>query len=437
MGPLISGGAVVQHLSKLRIRMVAQNLPVPPPLKRGGGIKISTGPSLPRRPAKAPQPATARDATVKKSGKPVSKKRALADKVSDDSEEEDFKVDSDSDADYGKPLAKRNRAGATQRHQSPIKKSDDTDSDKDSSEDEAEHGEDGNGNRVVAAGADFLALEDDVPTKKTKVVTLKANMALIKQETPQEQESENDESDQSEDEVAGGSEDQATQAAHALEAISHISTPIANHASKPSGNDNADHLSGPHPYSTSASTMNDPEYGHPTSNGHSAFGGLTTAASLNTPTFQNAYEGMEFTDGLGDNAEGQQYHPMPHSDGQYMTYGPGYGHVSNPTFGIAPMSTNTAFSGNLPYHIVQSPYVDHSGPGLPRSYSRQGHQASLSAGANSLSSVGPSTVSQTPLNDEAGYFASSFDRNDHDHNLEIFDNEDLGTLGYGGYHYGA
>ncbi|MCJ1462299.1 hypothetical protein MMC07_000899 [Pseudocyphellaria aurata] len=42
MGPGISDGAVVQHLAKLRQRMISLELSVPPPLRRGGGYAIST-----------------------------------------------------------------------------------------------------------------------------------------------------------------------------------------------------------------------------------------------------------------------------------------------------------------------------------------------------------------------------------------------------------
>ena len=43
MGEGITGGAVIQHLAKLRARMIAQGLSVPPPLRRGGGgSRIST-----------------------------------------------------------------------------------------------------------------------------------------------------------------------------------------------------------------------------------------------------------------------------------------------------------------------------------------------------------------------------------------------------------
>jgi len=42
MGEHISDGAVIQHLAKLRQRMVAQKLEVPPPLRRGAGVIVST-----------------------------------------------------------------------------------------------------------------------------------------------------------------------------------------------------------------------------------------------------------------------------------------------------------------------------------------------------------------------------------------------------------
>ena len=43
-GGSITEGAIVQHLAKTRIRMVEEELPVPPPLRRGGKARISTGP---------------------------------------------------------------------------------------------------------------------------------------------------------------------------------------------------------------------------------------------------------------------------------------------------------------------------------------------------------------------------------------------------------
>lgn len=46
MGPTISDGAVVQHLAKLRQRMIAAGLSVPPPLKRGGGYVVNADPGV-------------------------------------------------------------------------------------------------------------------------------------------------------------------------------------------------------------------------------------------------------------------------------------------------------------------------------------------------------------------------------------------------------
>lgn len=229
IGDKITGGAVVQHLAKLRIRMVNQGLPVPPPLKRGGGIKISTGPSLSGRATKASGLATARETTIKKSGKPVPKKRVLANTASDESDDEGVDIDSDSDAEYGVPLAKRTRTAAGPKRGS-LKIKSDEDSDAGQSDDDADHKEDTGSNRVVAAGADFLALEDDIPTqnKPKKIVTLSTNFVVdkksgrasvehvktpIKQESPQGQESDSDESDE---EVANNSGDRANQAANTL-----------------------------------------------------------------------------------------------------------------------------------------------------------------------------------------------------------------------------
>lgn len=47
-GP-VTEGAIVQHLAKTRLRMIEEDLPVPPPLKRGGKGKISTTPSTTSR----------------------------------------------------------------------------------------------------------------------------------------------------------------------------------------------------------------------------------------------------------------------------------------------------------------------------------------------------------------------------------------------------
>lgn len=106
MGEGITGGAVIQHLAKLRIRMVEQGLPVPPPLRRGGGNgRISTSASS-RTKAKATPPKNGKaNKAASKKTKAESKK---ADPGSDDSEEEgDGWINDDSDAEYGERPAKR------------------------------------------------------------------------------------------------------------------------------------------------------------------------------------------------------------------------------------------------------------------------------------------------------------------------------------------
>lgn len=434
MGPLISGGAVVQHLSKLRIRMVAQDLPVPPPLKRGGGTRISTGPSLPRRPAQVSLPTTARGATIKDSGKPVNKKRALADLVSDDSEDESSRSDAEPDAEYGKTLVKRARPAVTQRHQSPPRKSDSAESSEDNSEDEAESGGDGNVNRVVAAGADFLTLEDDVPTKRSKIVTLKT---VIKQEPYPAQESDIDEGDQSEDEAASASEDQANAAAEALEAISHISTQAANYAGNNSSHGIPGQLSGSHSYFTSANTMTNPEIVQPISTGDAAFGGLPILIGPNTPTFQNTFDSIDYRGGQV-NSEGQIYPETWQNSDQYITHDEGYNGPNNQTFDLAPILTNTVFPSNLSFHgssgMALSPYDAHSSPGLYRSYQRHGHQASLSGGTFSSSSAGPQTITPVDGNGD-NFFTSAYDHNHQD--LDLFANEEIDNVSYGSYRNGA
>ena len=82
--------------------MVQQGLSVPPPLRRGGGQRISTGLSIPsaRRPAKNPT----------STGKVPPKPRRVRTKKlpSEETETEEYD-ESDSDAEYGKPRAKRTK----------------------------------------------------------------------------------------------------------------------------------------------------------------------------------------------------------------------------------------------------------------------------------------------------------------------------------------
>ena len=87
MGENISDGAVVQHLAKLRIKMVNANLEVPPPLRRGGGVipnSTSSG-----RSGKS-------NSTLSKKSKPTRKDQTgIADL--DDENEMEFDIDNASD----------------------------------------------------------------------------------------------------------------------------------------------------------------------------------------------------------------------------------------------------------------------------------------------------------------------------------------------------
>ena len=153
--------------------MVQQGLSVPPPLRRGGGQRISTGLSIPssRRVAKIP--------TSKAPSKPrrVQKKKL----PSEETETEEYD-ESDSDAEYGKPRAKRAKTESKATPHTPTPSTSDSEeeivsstrrdvkreasfsSNSDSSDDDnSEKGDDVDEDEVVAAGADFLDLVDDVP----------------------------------------------------------------------------------------------------------------------------------------------------------------------------------------------------------------------------------------------------------------------------------
>lgn len=98
MGDKISDGAVIQHLAKLRSRMVKQGLSVPPPLKRGGGNIISTGNSN----------GSAKVAVTTQGGK----LSGLAHGTHEDGEEEyDADKATDMDEEYGQPPSKRAKRG--------------------------------------------------------------------------------------------------------------------------------------------------------------------------------------------------------------------------------------------------------------------------------------------------------------------------------------
>ena len=153
--------------------MVNQGLDVPPPLRRGGGHTISTGPKTPSK--ITPSKRTTACAVTAKSGRA---KKAVSE-ISDKDE-----YSSDSEADYGKPSAKRAKTTPKNSHMkvedsddevnTPTKRGDlrqgsrgkskmlgEGSDDETDSEDDVQQ----DGGEIVAAGAPFLSLVDDSPRK--------------------------------------------------------------------------------------------------------------------------------------------------------------------------------------------------------------------------------------------------------------------------------
>lgn len=168
MGDQISGGAVIQHLAKLRIRMVEQGLSVPPPLRRGGhGARISTSATSHTKanatPAKISKANNAAPKKTKKGAKKV-------DPGSDDSEEDGdgWVNDDDSDAEYGERPAKRvksNAKGASRPRKMKAEDSEEeiaTPSKPSKRKRQSENSSDVDiKTEFTAAGASWLQLEDD------------------------------------------------------------------------------------------------------------------------------------------------------------------------------------------------------------------------------------------------------------------------------------
>ena len=172
--------------------MEAAGLPVPPPLRRGGGHKISTAKSTPSKvtPSK-------RTAARTSAAKLESAKKAMSE-TSDDEEYE-----SDSEAEYGKPRIKRAKTSpktpgrvrkfknedSNDEVNTPTKRGrlrqtssgkrkmlgESSDNGTDPEDDVQQNGED-----IVAAGAPFLSLVDDSPGKgQTGRKTIVKNDSLI------------------------------------------------------------------------------------------------------------------------------------------------------------------------------------------------------------------------------------------------------------------
>ena len=98
MGDKITDGAVIQHLAKLRQRMVAQGLSVPPPLRRGGASLISTGYS-----------GSSYSASKSTAARNTKSSASRATQGVNEEDEEDFDVDkaSDPDEEFAAPRSKK------------------------------------------------------------------------------------------------------------------------------------------------------------------------------------------------------------------------------------------------------------------------------------------------------------------------------------------
>ncbi len=216
MGEGITGGAVIQHLAKLRARMIAQGLSVPPPLRRGGGgPRIATAASKVSKakatPAKGGNARATQNTTKSTPAKPKkSGKKAVPGSDESEEEDDDWK-DEDSDADYGERPAKRAKSGARgpmrrkvkaedsdeedstspkalkRKHQGPKLPSHElsaygtTDIDGVPIDYDSETGDDDGADAgIVAAGAPWLSLEDDYSSHpKTGKKTVGKKQSLV------------------------------------------------------------------------------------------------------------------------------------------------------------------------------------------------------------------------------------------------------------------
>lgn len=185
MGNNVSEGAIVQHLAKLRVRRVAANKDVPPPLRRGG-----TG-AAPKPPASDAVAGPSTEASEKSKSK--SKKK--------DSDEESISSaasDTASDEEYGKKRrakkTKKTKNKKAKRESKEVDVKSEPVTDEESEGRDRQISVDDRGNDLVAIGAQFLSYPNDKnlpssPTssessvqvpKRTKVVTLRIRQGLEK-----------------------------------------------------------------------------------------------------------------------------------------------------------------------------------------------------------------------------------------------------------------
>lgn len=117
MGEGITGGAIVQHLAKVRGKLIVLGLAVPPTLRRGGGaasqISMAVSPSVPKVKATTPKKGNAPENSITKKAVSTRSKKQVNKRVagSDDSDEDDDEAwdNDESDGEYGEPAAKRTK----------------------------------------------------------------------------------------------------------------------------------------------------------------------------------------------------------------------------------------------------------------------------------------------------------------------------------------
>ncbi|KAK4691819.1 hypothetical protein P7C71_g5267, partial [Lecanoromycetidae sp. Uapishka_2] len=104
MGDGITGGAVIQHLAKLRTRMIADKKSVPPPLRRGGHGSTATGLNTPAATPVKQTRTTARSAPAKPSNTRPTKRKAKSMSAESDVDED---YESSSEVSRGPRTSKR------------------------------------------------------------------------------------------------------------------------------------------------------------------------------------------------------------------------------------------------------------------------------------------------------------------------------------------
>ena len=356
MGEGITGGAVIQHLAKLRTRMVTQGLSVPPPLKRGGGgSRISTSSSSGSK-AKAKTTPTKNEnaqANVKSTKPSRAKPKKAGKKVAPDSDESEDEDDDagdndDSDGTYGQ-LAKRRKTDTKgpvrrgpmieeseeelskprkRKHKSSKSSSRElsaygtTDingvSIEDYSDDEDdEDDEDDTDSGLVAAGAPWLALEDDYVShrntgmktpykKKSLIVSLPITTHKIGMEGAVK-EQETGDMDESEDEVMDGAIENVVEGTDVLSNEEKGQEPSSAHARYDGNFENV----------TSGTGNNSTMYGN-VYHGAPQVTPNAFETTLGDPSAFNAFDGMFDNDELRFN--GQSAHgPELYNNGGFDT----------------------------------------------------------------------------------------------------------------------